>query len=473
MKRPHPCRDVHRLLCVLTLCLLAKLRRPDLRTTVRTSSLDRTDRAFVAADSFVAHPLRHRWPGTLSSRLRTKTARFAGDSSSDLTEQTKLLRQQTEILVHELRLLREALSEDLLDEDDSEVPISEEVAAAENPPTAMPTAQPPQAQVSAAPAVTELYGPGASPSTPASNEPLPEAQPPQQSPVLETAAKQPVAPPSVARPSKPTPKPGKTKVKVVSAGHAHGNVADFYVDDVQVPIMLGAAGRRGLNVVIIDPNTGRVLSGRSYDIWGNARDENQRLAADLNALPEGHVVLVALKDSGMENIDSSSLAALRRFGAEIEGRLKEREAYALVGVKDGEALAERNSRERMLLVEATLPFAMQQKISPPPPSRPRAPTPPQPAPPPPQSVLPRQDAAPQPPESAPPPLQPATPRQDMPPTQPTVGNEQAPGADSPSASPPRSGGSKEEAGNVVDQIQQRIRAKRLAGLSNAPTPSQR
>jgi len=402
--------------------------------------------------------------------------RFAGDSSSDLTEQTKLLRQQTEILVQELRLLREALSEELLDEDNIEVPVPEDVAAVENPPAAMPTAEPPQPQVSAAPApqlqvsaapaVTELDGPGALPSTPASNEPVTAAQPPQMSSVIGAATAQPAAPPSVARPSKPTPKPGKTAVKVVSAGHAHGNAADFFVDNVQVPIMLGTAGRRGLNVVVIDPNTGRVLSGRSYDIWGNARDENQRLTADLNALPEGHVALAALKDSGMENIESSSLAALRRFGAEIEGRLAEREAYALIGVKDGEALAERNSRERMLLLEATLPFAMQQKISPPPPSRPRAPTPPQPVSPPLQS-------APKPPQPAPPPPQPASPRQDLPPTQTTVGSGWAPNADSPSAAPPRSAGSAEEAGNVVDQIQQRIRAKRLSGLSSAPPPSQR
>lgn len=443
---------------VMMLSLLAILRRTALRETVGKSSLDRTTVAFVNADSFVASPRRHRWPTALSTRLMTKIVRLAGDSSSDLTEQTKLLRQQTEILVQELRLLREALSEDLLDEDDSEVPVPEDVVAAENPPAATPAAQPPQPQVSAAPAVTELDGPGDLPSNPASNEPLTAARAPQKS-VLETAATQPAASPAVARPSKPTPKPGKTAVKVVSAGHAHGNSADFFVDDMQVPIMLGTAGRRGLNVVVIDPNTGRVLSGRSYDIWGNAKDENQRLAADLNALPEGHVVLAALKDSGMENLDSSSLAALRRLGAELEGRLAEREAYALIGVKDGEALAERNSRERMLLLEATLPFAMQQKISPPPPSRPRAPMPPQPAPPPSQP--------------APPPSQPASPEQDLPPTQPTTESGWVPNADSPSTGPPRSGGSTEEAGNVVDQIQQRIRAKRLAGLSSAPPPSQR
>jgi len=161
---------------------------------------------------------------------------------------------------------------------------------------------------------------------------------------------------------------------------------------------------------------------------------------------------------------------LRRFGAEIEGRLAEREAYALIGVKDGEALAERNSCERMLLLEATLPFAMQQKISPPPPSRPRASTPARPASPPPQSGLPRQDTAPTPPQPVPPPPQTASPREDSPPAQ---SGGWAPSVDSPSTGPPRSDGSAEEAGNVVDQIQQRIRAKRLAGLSSGPPPSQR
>jgi len=226
-------------------------------------------------------------------------------------------------------------------------------------------------------------------------------------------------------------------VKVVSAGHACGNAADFYVDEAQIPIMIGPAARRGLNVCVIDPEAGRVLSARAYDIWGNALDENRRLASDLNNLPEEHIVMIALKDSGMENLDSSTIAALRRVGATIEGRLRERESYALIGSKEGGAIAERRS-ERMILLETVLPFAMQQRVSAPrvqPPAQPRPQVPPTP------NVV-----------------QPSS-REG--PSFPTAGEAVRAG---------RRGSDPKEAAAVVEKLQERIRAKRLAGLGGSPLP---
>ena len=42
-------------------------------------------------------------------------------------------------------------------------------------------------------------------------------------------------------------------------------------------------------------------SSRAYDIWESYGEGNQ-LVADLEALPSGHIVLAALKDSDMEKL---------------------------------------------------------------------------------------------------------------------------------------------------------------------------
>lgn len=146
-------------------------------------------------------------------------------------------------------------------------------------------------------------------------------------------------------------------VKVVSAGHDAGDVADFFVDDRPIPIT-GVEKRRGLNVVVIDPGQGTVQLARSYDVWGDPAKQNTQLASDLSAIPQGHVVLVALKDSGMENLNAVALEALEECGASIvEDKPGFRQGYALIGRKGERALAEERG-SNMLMVDATLPFGV-------------------------------------------------------------------------------------------------------------------
>eukprot|EP00438_Fugacium_kawagutii_P036094 Skav218075 [mRNA] locus=scaffold1832:159607:167038:- [translate_table: standard] len=92
----------------------------------------------------------------------------------------------------------------------------------------------------------------------------------------------------------------------------------------------------------------QVTSRKTYDVWADPQTENTRLAGDINSLPDGRIVMVAAKDSGMENLDARAIAALWSTwlshdalgaGATIPGG-KEREGYALIGIKGGEALAE-------------------------------------------------------------------------------------------------------------------------------------
>lgn len=153
---------------------------------------------------------------------------------------------------------------------------------------------------------------------------------------------------------------GKTKVMVVSAGHGAGDVADFLLDNQPIAVR-GPEGRRGLNVVVIDPTKGNVVSATSYDLWGDTDQANKQLAEALNKVPPGYYILAALKDSGMEKLSLDAMEALEEFGATIESRLDFREGYALIGVKGASALGEKRGPQ-MLLLDVVLPFSVQQAV---------------------------------------------------------------------------------------------------------------
>ncbi|CAE7727315.1 FAM3A [Symbiodinium sp. CCMP2456] len=223
----------------------------------------------------------------------------------ELRDETRLLRETVTDLVSEVRLLRQELTGEI---------------QAETAPVAPTPSETPEAKIPVAPV----------PASQASSA---------------TASR-------AAKASSKGPPIGTTAVKVVSAGGDAGDIADFFLEDQQVPIG-GMSNRRGLNVVVIDSSAGHLLSAKTYDIWGNPLEENRRLAKDLRAVEEDNIVLVALKDSGGENLDGEALHALQGLGATLEGRLAFRQGYALIGVKDGEALAERKGP--MVMAEAGAP----------------------------------------------------------------------------------------------------------------------
>jgi hypothetical protein len=158
---------------------------------------------------------------------------------------------------------------------------------------------------------------------------------------------------------------------VISAGHGDGNDAAFYINGRKMDIR-GQSSRRGMNVVTIDPATQQVTSRKTYDIWGDPATENTRLAADLRSLPDGRYVMVALKDSGGENLDSGVITALQSVGSTISGRLGVRQGYALIGIKGGSALAEEQGGR--VEIEGELPCNVRH----PPSLPPEAPAPPPP-----------------------------------------------------------------------------------------------
>lgn len=94
-----------------------------------------------------------------------------------------------------------------------------------------------------------------------------------------------------------------------------------------------STGRRGYNVAVLDPRTGRLLDRRGFDTAANPY-ETDALAAHLAAIPRGRIVVIATKEDATANLTPAAVAALRNVGSRVADPTElAGMAHALVGVQ--------------------------------------------------------------------------------------------------------------------------------------------
>ncbi len=107
-------------------------------------------------------------------------------------------------------------------------------------------------------------------------------------------------------------------------------ISAFTADGQEVK---ASVGRRGYNIAVFDPHSGRLLDQRGFDTAANSY-EADALAAYLNAIPAGRIVAAATREDGSRYLTPAAVEALRRLGsqvgsaAELAGR-----SHALIGVR--------------------------------------------------------------------------------------------------------------------------------------------
>ena len=115
-------------------------------------------------------------------------------------------------------------------------------------------------------------------------------------------------------------------VEVTSGGPAFGELAYITVNGEDA-----SAHRRGVNVTVLEPPTGRVVNRAGFDTAANVY-EAQKLADFIAAIPEGRVVVVAFQGDALAHLTPEARKALASLGAaqvpEARGT-----SYALIGVK--------------------------------------------------------------------------------------------------------------------------------------------
>lgn len=141
-------------------------------------------------------------------------------------------------------------------------------------------------------------------------------------------------------------------IKVESAGFGSGNYARIYVNGKQV-----APNRRGYNIVIINPYTGLVERGISFDTCGS-HNASKQMREFINNIPMGKIVAVAIKDDASNSLTEEAVLGLRNLGAmgDLLGRDRHfRWSHAVIGIKGlkpGQAL----ESYRLGLTRVSLPF---------------------------------------------------------------------------------------------------------------------
>ena len=96
-----------------------------------------------------------------------------------------------------------------------------------------------------------------------------------------------------------------------------------------------SAGRAGYNVAVLDERTGALLDKAGFDTTANTH-EADRLAAYLQRIPAGRIVVLATKGAATANLTPAAVAALRGVGSAVAGVDElAGQAHALVGVQGG------------------------------------------------------------------------------------------------------------------------------------------
>jgi len=85
---------------------------------------------------------------------------------------------------------------------------------------------------------------------------------------------------------------------VNSAGFKAGNYAKIKINGKNV---LKGTGKRGMNVVGLDPQSHNIILKKAYDTYGDAYASDKMLN-DLGKLPNGAVVAIAVKDEATKKL---------------------------------------------------------------------------------------------------------------------------------------------------------------------------
>lgn len=122
---------------------------------------------------------------------------------------------------------------------------------------------------------------------------------------------------------------GGSRIEFESAGFNDGNWASVTVENETV--LSREEAKRGINVVILDGRTHKVLFKKSYDTWGD-KDSIKAMIEDSKKTPRGAVVIAAVKDEASRLLTDEAKKFFVKMGSEEIKNLGNREGWGFVGV---------------------------------------------------------------------------------------------------------------------------------------------
>ena len=120
-------------------------------------------------------------------------------------------------------------------------------------------------------------------------------------------------------------------IEVVSAGFHAGSTAKITINDVQVKVERNLGGHyRGLHVVLINPQNGKVEFAQVFDTSESSHPFNAFLAH--HEIPEGYIVVAACQDDCRKKMSHKCKRWFKAMGATAVTKLKYRQSYAFIGI---------------------------------------------------------------------------------------------------------------------------------------------
>ncbi len=128
------------------------------------------------------------------------------------------------------------------------------------------------------------------------------------------------------------------------------------VASIQVNGREVAPGKRGYNVVVLDSQSGAVLSARRFDMVED-RAESRAMTDFLMQVPAGQIVVIASQGDVAANLGDRTVEQLRTLGAQIDVRQTAQRAHVIIGVKGaprGSALEQASDTSAIVAVGRSL-----------------------------------------------------------------------------------------------------------------------
>lgn len=128
------------------------------------------------------------------------------------------------------------------------------------------------------------------------------------------------------------------EVRTESAGFSVGNYASITVAPNPNHVYLASGYGRGLNVGVLDEQTGNVILARSFDTHDDSSAANE-FAELIEGLPSGRIVAISVKDEAVNKLTERAKKACETLGSGMIRNLGDRNSWAFVGKKGASPLA--------------------------------------------------------------------------------------------------------------------------------------
>jgi len=91
--------------------------------------------------------------------------------------------------------------------------------------------------------------------------------------------------------------------------------------------------KRGINLVVLQGADHKVILNEGYNTSANKKDDSARLAKDLESIPAGSVVIVAVKDDAATSLKGGAKKAFAAMGSKAVKNLGKNNSWAFIGIK--------------------------------------------------------------------------------------------------------------------------------------------